>query len=109
MRSKLIAGLDIGSTKTCAVIGEFVDEFNRPELRILGVGQTPTLGMRKDMVTNLEEATSCIRRAVQEAELMSGAGVDRVYWLTHETNETAMALYDKVAERSGFVMYHKML
>ena len=37
------------------------------------------------------------------------AGVKRVYWLTHETNETAMALYDKVAERSGFVMYHQML
>ena len=37
------------------------------------------------------------------------ANVKRVYWLTHETNETAMALYDKVAERSGFVMYHKML
>ncbi len=35
------------------------------------------------------------------------AGVTRVYWLTHETNETAMALYDKVAERSGFVMYHQ--
>lgn len=36
-------------------------------------------------------------------------GISRVYWLTHETNETAMRLYDKVAERSGFVMYHKML
>lgn len=35
------------------------------------------------------------------------AGVNRVYWLTHETNDTAMALYDKVAERTGFVMYHK--
>ena len=79
MRSNLIAGLDIGSTKTCAVIGEFVDEFRRPELKILGVGQTPTVGMRKDMITNLEEATTCIRRAVQEAELMAGAPVDRVY------------------------------
>jgi GNAT superfamily N-acetyltransferase len=37
------------------------------------------------------------------------AGSPRVYWQTHETNRTAMALYDKVAERSGFLVYRKML
>ena len=37
------------------------------------------------------------------------AGSPRVYWQTHETNRTAMALYDKMAERSGFVVYRKML
>jgi GNAT superfamily N-acetyltransferase len=37
------------------------------------------------------------------------AGSPRVYWLTHETNHTAMQLYDKVAERSGFLVYRKML
>ena len=37
------------------------------------------------------------------------AGGSRVYWQTHETNHTAMQLYDKVAERSGFVVYRKML
>lgn len=79
MRSNLIAGLDIGSTKTCAVIGQFVDEFRRPELKILGVGQAPTAGTRKDRITDLEEATGCVRRAIQEAELMAGATVDRVY------------------------------
>ncbi|NNM34478.1 MAG: cell division protein FtsA, partial [Gemmatimonadetes bacterium] len=79
MRSNLIAGLDIGSTKTCVVIGEFVDEFKRPELKILGVGQAPTAGIRKDAVTNLEEATGGIRRAIEEAELMSGARIDRAY------------------------------
>lgn len=36
------------------------------------------------------------------------AGSKRVYWLTHETNHTAMQLYDKVAERSGFVVYRRM-
>ena len=35
------------------------------------------------------------------------AGSPRVYWLTHETNSRAMMLYDKVAERSGFVQYRK--
>jgi GNAT superfamily N-acetyltransferase len=36
-------------------------------------------------------------------------GASRVYWQTHESNATAMALYDKVAERSGFVQYRKAL
>jgi GNAT superfamily N-acetyltransferase len=36
------------------------------------------------------------------------AGSSRVYWQTHETNHTAMQLYDKVAERSGFVFYRKL-
>jgi len=36
------------------------------------------------------------------------AGAHRVYWLTHETNHTAMSLYDKVADRSGFVVYRKL-
>ena len=43
---------------------------------------------------------------------MSGrpaAGAPRVYWQTHETNRTAMALYDRVAERSGFLVYRKNL
>jgi GNAT superfamily N-acetyltransferase len=42
------------------------------------------------------------RRAAQ-------AGCPRVYWHTHETNSTAMRLYDKVAEKSGFIVYRKML
>lgn len=37
------------------------------------------------------------------------AGASRVHWLTHETNETAMQLYDHIAERSGFVQYRKIL
>jgi GNAT superfamily N-acetyltransferase len=42
-------------------------------------------------------------------ELAREAGSSRVYWLTHETNETAMQLYDKVAEKSGFIVYRKPL
>lgn len=37
------------------------------------------------------------------------AGAERVYWLTHETNATAIRLYDTLAERSGFVVYRKLL
>lgn len=47
----------------------------------------------------IEEVYRCAQRA----------GSNRVYWHTHETNATAMLLYDKVAERSGFVVYRKMI
>ena len=79
MRSILVAGLDVGSTSTRAVIGECVREFQRPVLRVLGVGRTPTAGVRKDVVTDLEKATDSVRVAVQEAELMAGMRVDRVH------------------------------
>ncbi len=52
-----------------------------------------------------------VGRALIEAvyERAQAAGSRRVYWLTHETNETAMRLYDQVAERSGFLVYAKGL
>lgn len=52
-----------------------------------------------------------IGRALIEAvcESARAGGSTRVYWMTHETNMTAMKLYDKVAERSGFVQYRKQL
>lgn len=79
MRSNLIAGLDIGTTNTCAVIGEVITDPRRPGLTILGVGQARTGGLRGDMVTNIDEMTESVRAAMKEAELMAGVTVDRVY------------------------------
>ncbi len=79
MRSNLIAGLDIGTSNTCAVIGEVVTDPRRPGLTVLGVGQARTGGLRGDMVTNIDEMTESVRSAMKEAELMAGATVDRVY------------------------------
>jgi GNAT superfamily N-acetyltransferase len=50
--------------------------------------------------------SALINRVYEQARL---AGSSRVYWQTHQTNLTAMQLYDKVAERSGFVVYRKLL
>src|ERR1700722_8858033 len=47
-----------------------------------------------------------IKGVYEQARL---AGSSRVYWLTHQTNHTAMQLYDKVADNSGFVVYRKLL
>jgi len=52
-------------------------------------------------------AARALIEAVYERARAAGAG--RVYWQTHETNVTAMRLYDKVAERSGFVVYRKQI
>jgi cell division protein FtsA len=79
MRSNLIAGLDIGTSNTCAVIGEIIADPRRPGLTILGVGQARTGGLRGDMVTNIDEITESVRTSMKEAELMAGASVDRVY------------------------------
>jgi cell division protein FtsA len=80
MRANLIAALDIGTTKTCAVIGELTGDLpRRAEVKVLGVGQARTSGMRREVVTHIEETTESIRKAMKEAELMAGASVDRVY------------------------------
>lgn len=80
MRPNLVAGLDIGSTKTCAVIAEVsADPQGRPAVKVLGVGQTRTGGMRREVVTDIEGTTASVRTAMKEAELMAGVTVDRVF------------------------------
>jgi cell division protein FtsA len=80
MSANLIAGLDIGTTKTCAVIGELSgDAMRQRTLTIRGVGQARTNGVKGDTVTNIEATTETIRQAMREAELMAGVTVDRVY------------------------------
>ena len=63
----------------------------------------------QDLFTDAAIRGKGIGRALIEAVYAAAkaAGSPRVYWMTHETNLTAMKLYDKVAERSGFVQYRK--
>jgi GNAT superfamily N-acetyltransferase len=65
----------------------------------------------QDLFTTRTARGQGVGRALIEAvyERARNAGSQRVYWQTHETNVTAMALYDKVAERSGFLVYRKRL
>ena len=77
---RLVAGLDLGSAKTTALIAEVVGELPRsPALKVLGVGQARTTGLRRGMVADIEETTRSIARAMQDAERMAGAKVDSLY------------------------------
>ncbi|HIF38203.1 MAG TPA: cell division protein FtsA [Gemmatimonadetes bacterium] len=79
MNPILIASVDLGTTKTCAVIAEVPqDPILRREINILGVGQARTVGMQ-EVITHIDETTESIRAALAEAELMAGVEVDRVY------------------------------
>ena len=77
---RLVAGLDIGSAKTTAVIAEVVGDLPKhPTVNILGVGQSRTTGLRKGVVADIEETMRSITKAMQDAERMAGAQVESVY------------------------------
>ncbi len=75
-RAGLIVGLDIGTTKVCAVVAEPSEE---GKLEIIGVGCYPSHGLRKGMVVNVEETINSIKRAIEEAEMMAGCEIRSVY------------------------------
>jgi cell division protein FtsA len=73
---KLIVGLDIGTSKVLAIVGELT---TNGEIEIIGVGHHPSRGMKKGVVVNIESTVQSIQRAVEEAELMAGCQIHSVY------------------------------
>ncbi|NJC89254.1 MAG: cell division protein FtsA [Desulfuromonas sp.] len=71
----LIVGLDIGTTKICAIVGTMTEA----GLDIVGIGTSPSRGMRKGVVINIEGTVTAIRKAIQEAELMAGCEINSVF------------------------------
>ena len=65
-RSELIVGLDIGTTKICVVVGELSPE----GVDVVGIGTSPSTGLRKGVVVNIEQTVQSIKKALEEAELM---------------------------------------
>lgn len=72
----VIAGLDIGSTKVCFVIG-IINSENKIE--VVGVGKAPNTGIRQGVVVNIEATQNSIKKAKEEAELMSGYQVTEAW------------------------------
>ena len=74
-RGALVAGLDLGTTKTCAVIAETTGDARAPGIRVLGVGLAKGSGVRRGVVRDLEETTRSIAQALRDAERMAGVKV----------------------------------
>lgn len=71
----IIAGLDVGTTKICSVVGEVVEG----ELKICAVGTSQSTGLRKGVVVDIESTVESIKKAVNEAESFAGLEIDGVY------------------------------
>ncbi|OOZ37294.1 cell division protein FtsA [Solemya velesiana gill symbiont] len=72
----LIVGLDIGTSKVVAIVGEIKDG---DEIEIIGIGSHPSRGLKKGVVVNIESTVQSIQRAVEEAELMAGCEIHSVH------------------------------
>jgi cell division protein FtsA len=72
---EIIVGLDIGTTKIAAVVGEVTDD----GIDVIGVGTHPSNGLKKGVVVNIDATVTSIRHAVEEAELMAGCEITTVY------------------------------
>jgi cell division protein FtsA len=75
MPGEIIVGLDIGTTKMCAVVGEL----RHDGVEIIGIGSHPSDGLRKGVVVNIEKTVNSIKEAIEEAETMAGCEISSVY------------------------------
>jgi cell division protein FtsA len=74
-KEAVVVGLDIGTTKICAVVGQI----NEGQVDIIGLGTTPSKGLRKGVVVNIDSTVQSIKKAIEEAELMAGCQITSVY------------------------------
>jgi cell division protein FtsA len=74
-KNSIVVGLDIGTSKVCAVVGEMTDR----GVEVIGVGSHPSQGLRKGVVVNIESTVSSIKKAIAEAELMAGCEIHTVF------------------------------
>ncbi len=74
--TNMIVGLDIGTSKVVAIVGEINED---DVIEIIGIGTHPSRGLKKGVVVNIESTVSSIQRAVEEAELMAGCQIHSGY------------------------------
>ncbi len=75
-RDHIVVGLDIGTTKICAIVAEVTTE---GAVNVIGLGSSPSRGLRKGVVVNIESTVESIKKAVEEAELMAAVQINSVY------------------------------
>src|SRR5215211_396551 len=75
-REQIVVGLEIGTSKVCAVVGEVKADGT---VKILGVGEAPSRGVRKSEIVDFETAAKCVREALVDAEEKSDVMIGSVY------------------------------
>ena len=75
-KDRYLVGLDVGTSKVCAIVGELLDDGG---LDVVGIGVAESRGIRRGVIVNLEAAVDSIKKAVDEAELMAGVEIDAVH------------------------------
>ncbi|MFZ4404356.1 MAG: cell division protein FtsA [Pseudobdellovibrionaceae bacterium] len=104
-KAPVLAGLDIGSTKVCFVIGTLNPE---GQLEVSGFGSSPNFGVRQGVVVNIEATTEAIKRAREEAELMAGYKIDEVWVGVSGTHITSFESKGMVAIKNREVTSSEM-
>lgn len=74
-RNNVLVGIDIGTTKTTAIVGEVTDT----GIDVIGIGTSPAKELRKGVVVNIESTVEAIKKAIDEAEHMSGCSINSAY------------------------------
>ena len=98
---RMIVGLDIGTSKVVAVVGEVDAE---GAIEVVGIGSHPSRGMKKGVVVDIESTVTAIQRAVEEAELMAGCQIHSVYVGIAGSHIRSMNSHGIVAIREGEVV-----
>jgi cell division protein FtsA len=75
-KDRYLVGLDVGTSKVCAIVGEALDDGS---LDVVGIGVAESRGIRRGVIVNLEAAVESIKKAIEEAELMAGVEIDAVH------------------------------
>ncbi|MEH6447644.1 MAG: cell division protein FtsA [Oleispira sp.] len=101
-QKNMLVGLDIGTSKVVAIVGEMTEEGG---VEIVGLGSHPSRGMKKGVVVNIESTVQSIQRAVEEAELMAGCRIHSVYAGIAGSHIQSMNSHGMVAIKDREVSY----
>jgi cell division protein FtsA len=95
-REELLVGLDLGTTKICAVVGEVTAD----GIDIVGVGTYPSVGLRRGVVVHIDQTVNSIKRAIRDAELMAGCEISSVFAGIAGTHVVSMNSHGVIAIKS---------
>jgi len=75
-RDEIVVGLDIGTRKVCTVIGELGED---NQIEIIGIGTSPSLGVKKGVIIDLDQAIQSVKQSIESSERMAGTRIDSVF------------------------------